>query len=132
MFVVVGAWFSTSRFLIGLTFHFRHLIEVFRPVRRKRHHHVGPRTGQRPFFTQINIQIFPAQPLPLGEVLEGSVFFEFFQAAADATFPAQHRQFAGKAALGEFGEAGGALAADFPAFDQALVLAFPQFIAVQA
>jgi len=68
----------------------------------------------------------------LSKVFEGAVLFEFLQAAADTTFPAQHRQFAGAALLGEFGEAGGALAADFPAFDQAFVGAFPQFIAVQA
>lgn len=69
-------------------FHVRDLIKVLRPIRRKRHDHFGSGTGQRPLCVQIDIQIFPAQPLPLGEVFEGSVFFEFFQTAADATFPA--------------------------------------------
>jgi hypothetical protein len=80
----------------------------------------------------VNVTAIPTQTLPLGQVFEGSVLFEFLQAAADATFPAQHRQLTDEAALGEFGETGGALAADFPAFDEAFVVGLPQFIAVQA
>ncbi|MNP66153.1 hypothetical protein D3C76_1618250 [compost metagenome] len=68
----------------------------------------------------------------MGEVFEGAVFLQLLQAAIDATFPAQHWQFAGQALLGDVGEAGSALAADFPAFDQALVVGFPQFVSVQA
>src|SRR5471030_3300613 len=61
---------------------FCHLIKILRPIRRTRHHHSGPRTRQCPLYTQINNQIFPTYPLPLREVLERAVLFEFLQAAA--------------------------------------------------
>ncbi|KHK61315.1 hypothetical protein JZ00_29220 [Pseudomonas frederiksbergensis] len=107
------------------------LVQVFGPVRRERHDHVRAGAGQGALLGQVDVQVFAAQALPLGQVLETTELGGLLQAAADPAFPAQHRQLTGQTALRQFREPRCPFAADFPAFDQAFVLIVPKFVASQ-
>src|SRR3546814_789837 len=129
--LILGTWFMSASCTARLPL-CGFLIHVFGPIRREGHDHVRAGAGQGAVLGQVDVQVFTAQALPLGEVFEAAELFVFLQAAADTAFPAEHWQFTGQATLRQLGKLQGPVAADFPALDQALVLAFPEVFPGQA
>src|SRR3546814_16776376 len=72
--LILGTWFMSASCTARLPL-CGFLIHVFGPIRREGHDHVSAGAGQGAVSGQVDVQVFTAQALPLGEVFEAAELF---------------------------------------------------------